>query len=79
MFPVWGKVVLWLGVVFVFFLSIWYTPYAVLLAWGIPRLWDRWHRHLEVMEELVYLMGKEKEHGDGDEEVAGVSSGPGLG
>ncbi len=52
---------LWLGAVFVFFLNLWLTPYAVLLAWGVPILWERWMRHLEVMEELVYLLGEKKE------------------
>jgi len=52
---------LWLGAVFVFFLDFWLTPYAVLLAWGVPILWERWMRHVEVMEELVYLLGEKKE------------------
>jgi hypothetical protein len=50
-----------LGAVFVFFLNLWLTPYAVLLAWGVPILWERWMRHVEVMEELVYLLGEKKE------------------
>lgn len=60
-FPKWAKVLLWLGAVFVFFLDLWLTPYAVLLAWGVPILWERWMRHVEVMEELVYLLGEKKE------------------
>jgi UDP-N-acetyl-D-mannosaminuronic acid transferase (WecB/TagA/CpsF family) len=50
-----------LGAVFVFFLNLWLTPYAVLLAWGVPILWERWMRHAEVVEELVYLLGEKKE------------------
>jgi len=60
-FPRWAKALLWLGAVFVFFLNLWLTPYAVLLAWGVPILWERWMRHVEVMEELVYLLGEKKE------------------
>lgn len=55
-FPTWGKVLLWLEVVLVFFINLWLTPYAVLLAWGIPLLWERWHQHLNTVEEMVYLV-----------------------
>lgn len=72
-FPLWGKVVLWVGVAFVFFLNLWYTPYAVLVAWAVPKLWDRWHRHLEVMEELVYLLGEKKERGHEEVRVSSDS------
>lgn len=58
-FPRWAKVVLWAEVPLVFLLNIWLTPYAVLVAWGIPILWNRWMEHLEVMEELVYTAPKE--------------------
>ena len=54
-FPLWAKVLLWLEVPLVFVMDLWYTPYAVLLAWGIPLLWDRWIKHLETVEALVYL------------------------
>ena len=60
-FPRWAKGLLWLGAVFVFFLNLWLTPYAVLLAWSVPILWERWMRHVEVMEEMVYLLGEKKE------------------
>ncbi|WP_038042081.1 hypothetical protein [Thermus tengchongensis] len=54
-FPLWAKVLLWLEVPMVFLLNIWLTPYAVLVAWGVPILWDRWVDHLELMEEMAYL------------------------
>lgn len=65
-FPLWAKVVLWAGVVGVFFGNIFYLPYAVVLSWAIPVLWDRWMTHLEVLEEMVYLVTEnrpEKEAG----------------
>lgn len=62
-FPVWAKVLLWLEVPVVFLVDLWLTPYAVLLAWGVPLIWDRWMAHLEAVEEMVYLNGK----GDGKE------------
>lgn len=62
-FPVWAKVLLWLEVPVVFLVDLWLTPYAVLLAWGVPLIWDRWMAHLETVEEMVYLNGK----GDGEE------------
>lgn len=73
-FPLWGKVALWAGVVFVFFLNLWYTPYAVLVAWAVPKLWDRWHRHLEVMEELVYFVGKKRDEHFVEEPVSSPST-----
>lgn len=54
-FPLWAKVLLWLEVPLVFLLNIWYTPYAILVAWGVPILWDRLMRHFEVLEEFFGL------------------------
>ncbi|WP_135256401.1 hypothetical protein [Thermus caldilimi] len=54
-FPLWARVLLWAEVPLVFFLNLWYTPYAILLAWGVPLLWERWFTHLETLEELAYV------------------------
>ena len=54
-FPIWAKVVLWVGVIGVFFGNIFYLPYAVVLSWAVPVLWNRWMAHLAVVEEMVYL------------------------
>jgi len=73
-FPRWAKALLWLGAVFVSFMNLWLTPYNILLAWGVPVLWERWMRHLEVMEELVYLLGEKRVEGkEAEETLADVS------